>query len=202
MESLQDSTQEKGPDIFSVSNSRRVLTQLRKFTDPQTSTSFLLGADSMYGSNTMDGKFKVFSLAQEPLSETFFVEVPYGVQSIEHVAIDSGAQEFILTGLDDGTVQVFDYTKHKGKPSIQRPVFKVQKSQEEPVENRAADLDHPYDNFQESLYEHGATVTSIEKNFKDQTIFATAGRDQKAFIWKLSGEGGKEDVELVTEIGR
>ena len=43
--------------IYSVSNSRRVLTQIKKLTD-----SLLLGADSMYGSNTMDGRFKVFSL--------------------------------------------------------------------------------------------------------------------------------------------
>lgn len=96
----------------------------------------LLGADSMFGANTMDGKFKVFSLAgltqsdttgKIPLSENFFAEVPYGVQCIEHISLDGGAQEFILSGLDDGTVQVFDYTKNKGKQSIQRPVFKIQR---------------------------------------------------------------------------
>jgi len=43
--------------IYSVSNSRRVLTQIKKLTD-----SLLLGADSMYGGNTMDGRFKVFSV--------------------------------------------------------------------------------------------------------------------------------------------
>lgn len=70
------------------------------------------------------------------------------------------------------------------------------------MEDRPADLDHPYDNFQESLYEHGGPVVAIEKNFKDNSIFATAGKDQKVFIWKLAGEQGKDDAELVTEIGK
>lgn len=65
----------------------------------------------------MDGKFKVFTLAdltatavresthgRDNLKEQYFVEIPYGVQSIEHVALDQGAQEIIIAGLDDGTV--------------------------------------------------------------------------------------------------
>jgi WD40 repeat protein len=52
------------------------------------------------------------------------------------------------------------------------------------------------------LYEHSASVTAIEKNFKDNKVFATAGRDQKVFIWELPGEQGKEEVEFITEIGK
>ena len=64
MESSQqeDIKQIQAGTIYSVSNGRRVLTQLRKFTDPTTGTSALLGADCMYGANVMDGKCKVFSL--------------------------------------------------------------------------------------------------------------------------------------------
>jgi hypothetical protein len=40
----------------------------------------------------------------------------------------------------------------------------VQKSVDGAAESRPADIDHPYDYFQESLYEHGASITAIEKN--------------------------------------
>lgn len=168
----------------------------------------LLGGDSMYGANIMDGKFKVFSVqdiidtyttSKKSLQERFYVEVAYGVQCIEHVSLNNGAQEFIISGLDDGTVQVFDYTKNKSKESVQRPVFRIQKTDQSHSEDRPADLDHPYDYFKESLYEHSAPVTAIEKNYKDQTLFATGGKDSKVFLWSLAGEA---EVEFITEIGK
>ena len=157
----------------------------------------------------MDGKFKVFTLEDlqaasltNSLNEKFFVEVPYGVTCAEHIVIDGSQQEYLIGGLDDGTVQLFDYTKHKAK-SVQRPVFRIQKDTTSPgSEDRPADLDHPYDNFQETLYEHSASVTAIEKNYKDQSLFATAGRDSFVFIWRLAGDQGKDDVEFITEIGK
>jgi len=133
------------------------------------------------------------------LQERYYVEVPYGVQSIEHFSLDGGAQEFILSGLDDGTIQVFDYTKNKSKDSVQRPVFRIQKTDQSNSEDRPADLDHPYDYFKETLYEHSAPVTAIEKNFKDQTLFATGGKDSNVFLWNLAGES---EVEFITEIGK
>ena len=120
---------------------------------------------------------------QQGLKEKFFVEVPYGVHCAEHITLDNGSQEFIVSGLDDGTVQIFDYTRNKSRgPGIQRPVFKVQRpagagQAEGTMEEKPADLDHPYDYFQESLYEHGGSVTCLEKNFSDNTIFASGGRD-------------------------
>lgn len=62
-------------------------------------------------------------------------------------------------------------------------MFKVQRSPGAVTEDRPADLDHPYDYFQETIYEHSATVTAIERHFQDQTLFASAGRDGKLFIW-------------------
>jgi hypothetical protein len=61
-------------------------------------------------------------------------------------------------------------------------------------------LDHPYDYFQESIYEHSSTVTALEKNFKDPTVFASGGKDGRTMIWQLAGIQGHDDVELVTEI--
>ena len=66
-------------------------------------------------------------------------------------------------------------------------------------EDRPANLDHPYDNFLETLYEHSGPVTAIEKNFKNTSIFASAGKDSKVFIWDLAGE---EQVEFIGEIGK
>ena len=160
----------------------------------------------MFGANIMDGRFKTFtvdSLIQSQgskLQEKFFVEVPYGVTSIEYFNLDSGNKELIVAGLDDGTIQILDYTKNKEKQSIQRPVFKIQKTEGSQAETRPADLDHPYDYFKESLYEHSAPVTSIEKNFKEPSIFATGGKDSNVFLWNLEGES--EEVEFVTEINK
>jgi|LauGreDrversion4_2_1035121.scaffolds.fasta_scaffold307116_1 hypothetical protein len=42
----------------------------------------------------MDGRIKVFQLSdlkETSLSEKFFVEIPYGVQCTDYVALDGGA---------------------------------------------------------------------------------------------------------------
>ncbi len=89
--------------VYSVSNNRRVLTQLKKLND-----NLLLGGDSMYGGNTMDGRFKVFSFEDlvassgGKLKERFFVEIPYGVTAVEHFNLNQN--ELIVAGLDDGTI--------------------------------------------------------------------------------------------------
>jgi WD40 repeat protein len=49
-------------------------------------------------------------------------------------------------------------------------------------------LDHPYDYFKDTVYEHSAPVTAIEKNFKDSSIFASSGKDSKVFLWNLQSE--------------
>ena len=122
MESLEDIVNPN--TIYSLGNSRRVLTQLRKFTDPATQQTMLLGAESTYGANVMDGKFRVFAAGDlvaglkqlGGLKDKFYVEVPYGVQCIEHFNL--GTEELIVSGLSDGTIQVFDYTKNKEQGSV------------------------------------------------------------------------------------
>lgn len=86
MESTEDIRQGRleACQVKSIANERRVLTQLRKFTDPATSTPMLLAADSCYGANTFDGKFKVFTIADlvksgKTLDSQYYVETPYGV---------------------------------------------------------------------------------------------------------------------------
>lgn len=55
----------------------------------------------------MDGKFKIFSLekllsGKETLQEDYFVETAYGVMCAEYFNLNG--QEYIVSGLDDGTV--------------------------------------------------------------------------------------------------
>lgn len=84
----------------------------------------LLGADSMFGANTMDGKFKVFTNAdlsqtykeeKKSLREQFYVELPYGVTCIDYFSLDGGEKELIVAGLDDGSLQIYDYKSNKSK---------------------------------------------------------------------------------------
>ena len=166
----------------------------------------------MYGANVMDGKFKVMRVeeivraaasgaeggAPAMVKDEYYSEVAYGVQCIEHFNVSGN--ELIVAGLGDGTIQVFDYTKNKDKAPVQRPVFRVQRSDgHQAEEDRPANLDHPYDNFLETLYEHSGPVTAIEKNFKNTSVFASGGKDSKVFIWNLEGE---EEVEFVGEINK
>jgi hypothetical protein len=59
---MESSIDIKKGQIYQVSNSRRVLTQIKKFTDLVTGSTLLLGADSMFGANIMDGRFKTFTV--------------------------------------------------------------------------------------------------------------------------------------------
>jgi hypothetical protein len=60
----------------------------------------VLAADSLFGGNTMDGKFKLFTLGDlesqgvlgSSLQEGLYVEVPYGVTAIENVTLGASSQ--------------------------------------------------------------------------------------------------------------
>lgn len=153
----------------------------------------LLASDALFGGNSWDGKFKILSLEKimqskcgQKIPEEYFVETSHGVMCSEF--FNFNGQELIVSGCDDGTVQIFNYSANKSKTSVQKPLFKVTKDTskttggDQPVANP---LDHPYDIFQETLYEHDQSVVAIEKNFKDPLTFASASRDGTACIWKF-----------------
>ncbi|CDW76332.1 UNKNOWN [Stylonychia lemnae] len=197
---LTAANQELPAKIYSVSNSRRVLKCLKKFTDAQQKTNFL-GCDAMYAHNVMDGKFKIFSyedLTQSgvqndavenlvnvqklnPLPESHYVECQFGVNEAEYFNLNGN--EFIVCGQDDGTIQIYDYSENKGKASYDKPIFKVTK---EPKNASDAKLIHPDEVFAESLYEHTESAVVIEKNYKNHFRFATAGKDSSVCFWKFT----------------
>jgi hypothetical protein len=107
------------PKVIQVSNQRRVLTSIKKFTNPSNQT-YLLGSDSQYGSSFMDGKFKIFSVADltesaannKQLKDTHFVETTYGVHDSEYFSFQNGDKknEYIVAGANDGSLHIYDYT--------------------------------------------------------------------------------------------
>lgn len=170
--------------IYEVSNSRRVLTSLKKFTDAQ-SNSLLMGSDGMFGSSVMDGKMKIFTLknltesADKQLKESYFVESSYCVTDSEYFNFDNN--ELIVMGLDDGSFHVYDYGSKKDK-SYERPIFRVTKDKA----SSAVELDSPNAIFKESMFEHSDSITSIERNFKDPRSFLTTGKDSHLNIWRFA----------------
>jgi hypothetical protein len=40
--------------------------------------------------------------------------------------------------------------------------------------------------FKESLFEHTDAISNIEKNFKNNTLFLTAGKDALVNVWKFT----------------
>ena len=106
--------------------------------------------DANFSSNMMDGKLKVINpasllqkenesklaqLASSPFGqnilpvvpEEYFVECGYAVMDSEYIQThrdaNSPLEEFFVTGLDDGTVHTYAYTKNK-ECSYKRRVIK------------------------------------------------------------------------------
>lgn len=138
----------------------------------------------------MDGKFKTFTLQglavdsnPQQLIESLFVETSFGVNDAEYFQL-CGEKEYIVAGLDDGTLQVYDYGANN-KQSYQKPVFRVQKNTAG-QQAAATELDNPYDIFTESLFEHSDAVTKVEKNPIDSSIFLSSGKDSQVNVWRFA----------------
>ena len=71
---------------------------------------------------------------------------------------------------------------NKESKSHDRPIFKVSKEPKNSISTATA-LVHPDEIFAESLYEHTESAVVIEKNFKNNYRFATAGRDSSVCFW-------------------
>lgn len=139
----------------------------------------------MFGSSVMDGKMKIFTLknltdsVNKDLTPLHFVENSYCVVDSEYFNFDNN--EFIVMGLDDGSFHVYDYGNKKGQ-SYERPLFRVTKDKA----SSAVELDSPNAIFKESMFEHGASITSIVKNFKDYRTFLTTGKDSQLNVWRFA----------------
>ncbi len=107
--------------------------------------------------------------------------------------------EYIVAGMDDGAVQIYNYGENKEKKH-QKAVFKVEKTN-----NQATDLDDPDTLFADTLYEHTGPLKCIEKNFKDPRMFISAGVDSLLNIWcfneKCSSPGSGELVDYYYHVG-
>ena len=86
-----------------------------------------------------------------------------------------------MSGYDDGSIRVYDYGKNKEK-SYDRPIFKVSRE----GSSAAVELDNPSSIFKETLFEHSDSITCIEKNFKDNKIFLSTGKDSLLNVWRFT----------------
>ena len=107
---------------------RHVMKSIKQLRDNK-----LLTSNAMFASNDQDGSFKVLNPAslsqklqekkydfgiEEPsnmLTEEFSVECSYAFTDTEWVEMNG--EEFIVAGLDDGTVHLYDYSAQKAKGS-------------------------------------------------------------------------------------
>ena len=72
-------------------------------------------------------------------------------------------QELIVLGLEDGTVQVYDYTGRKDQGSYKREMFSVEVNPKTGAKSsKPSDLDHPYDNFKQTIYAHRLAITTMK----------------------------------------
>jgi len=74
---------------------------------------------------------------------------------------------------------------NKESKSHDRPIFKVSKEPKNSA-STATTLVHPDEIFAESLYEHIESAVVVEKNFRNNYRFATAGRDSSVCFWQFS----------------
>jgi hypothetical protein len=100
---------------------------------------FLIASDMMFASSCMDGKFKLLSapvlrdlkpsqssckIIKAPgtnIAEDHFVELDCGVGDSASFTI--GNSDYILTGLEDGSLHIYNLSKNFGK-SFSRPIAK------------------------------------------------------------------------------
>ena len=143
----------------------------------------------------MDGQFKFFSLqditkaalTNTPFQAPYYVESSYCVFDTEYFNLGKDC-EFFVTGFDDGSFHVYDYSSHKAGP-YKKPIFKIAKKKEDDqVPSSAIDIDRTDSPFKESIYEHSNFISCISKNPKNGRQFLTAARDSYVMIWDFLEE--------------
>ena len=119
--------------------------------DPQD--TYLLCADAMYGASLMDGKLKVLRINESVFEEVHFMETTHGVSAVEFFQFqnDGATQEFIVLGMENGSLHVYDYTKNKSN-NYSKVLFNVKQNANSAT--RPSVLDASYERFSESKFTH------------------------------------------------
>lgn len=108
-----------------MTTKRKVIKSLKRFTDIKQD-QFLLASQCTFGHSVMDGNISVFSIndlkesiENNTLKTSLLVDVCAGVNASEYFTFNK--KQFIVCGLDDGTIQVYNMAKG----SYNRPVFSI-----------------------------------------------------------------------------
>ena len=104
--------------------------------------------------------------------------------------------DYILIGLEDGSLHLYDLTKNFGKSYII-------------TQTNGKQLSSPYDQYLESNYEHHDAIVSIETNpalhlnkdaskNPEQNFILTASKDGIIMLWSINAMANhSEDEEML-----
>lgn len=139
----------------------------------------------MYGASLMDGKFKVLRLKESVFEEVHFMETTHGVSAIEFFQFNNGgtAQEFVVLGMENGSVHVYDYTKNKSS-NYSKLIFNVKQNANSATSPQC--LDASYERFCESKFTQQGSITAIERNPGNPAQFLCTSKDGSFTVWKFA----------------
>ena len=175
------------PTEIVFSNNRRVTKCAKVITpvDENPQYSYILCADAMFGASLMDGKFKVIRVKESVFEEVHYMETTHGVSAIEFFQFETEGQpqEFVVLGMENGSVHVYDYTKNKAS-NYSKLIFNV-KSHANSANNNPQVVDASYERFSESQFNQQGSITAIEQCPSDPRQFLCSSKDGSLTIWKF-----------------
>ena len=110
--------------------------------------------------------------------EEHFVETHAGVCDAVHFRLNEIGDDFVLAGLEDGSLHLYNLTKNFGK-SHQTP---------------QASLRDPFSHFVESNFEHQDAIVSVDKASNNSIL--TASRDGAIMLWTVGANQMEGDDML------
>jgi len=144
---------------------------------------------NLYSAGTQNKPSQIISAPWVSLKEDHFVETAVSVSCTQHFSC--GKNDYILTGLEDGSLHLYDLTAKFGK-SYTMPRSK---------DHSAKSLSSPYDVFQESNYEHADAVISINCSqvSPNNVRVLSASREGLLILWSVeySSETSSVDDDIL-----
>jgi len=102
----------------------------------------------------------------------------------------ASSQEFIVVGMEDGSVHVYDYTRNHNK-SHSGMLFNVKRTEHE--NSKPYDMREPgLEPFCQSLKMHSASINVLVKNPWDGTQFITGCKDGDVFVYHFLPNNGEQ----------
>lgn len=115
----------------------------------------------------MRDESQIISTPTTAVSRDHFVELDCGVCDSTHFRI--GQIDYILTGLEDGSLHLYNLSKNMGKSQVRKPATLQSNS---------------FDCMTESNYEHQDAVVAVDCT--PGNLILSAGKDGVVFLWTVN----------------